>query len=67
MNTALLVILAILWLNSGIRATREMEEVDGDALEWIALPLVAKVCMVLISPVLMLIYERHIFETRKKS
>jgi len=58
--------LIILWGNAAIKATREMEEVDGDAMEWIKFPLPLKLLTLLVSPILFMIYERHILETKIK-
>lgn len=67
MNILIWILIAILWLNAAFRATREMNELDGDAMEWITFPFIGKVVVIIFAPILMLVYERHILETKKKS
>jgi len=69
MNTFTVVtisVLAILWINAGIRAVREMNDLDNDAIEWVTFPLILKILAILFAPLLMPLYERGILNTRKK-
>jgi hypothetical protein len=69
MNTFIAVtvsILAILWINAGIRSIREMNDVDNDAAEWATMPFMLKIVFILFAPLLMPFYERGILNTRKK-
>lgn len=60
------VILSILWLNVGIRATREFNDIDNDAMDWLTFPFILKVLVILAAPIWILIFDRHILETKRK-
>lgn len=67
LSTILIVIaVSVLWINAGIRAVREMNDLDNDAIEWITFPLVFKIIAILLAPILMPVFERWIFDTEKK-
>jgi hypothetical protein len=59
-------VLAILWINAGIRSVKEMNDLDNDAIEWVTFPLILKILTILFAPLLMPLYERGILHTRKK-
>lgn len=61
----LFVLVAILWLGAGIAATRELNNIDGDATDWSSSPLLFKVVTVLLGPIFIIIFERHIFSGKK--
>lgn len=69
MNTAYIIaniaIISILWLNVGVYAVREMNETDNDAANWNSVPLWLKAFMIAIGPIALLIYDRHILDTKK--
>lgn len=58
----LLPLAIIIWLCVSILAIRSMNEADGDSVEWSRLPLYWKIILLAISPLLFLIFERHILE-----
>lgn len=62
----LIIAVSVLWLNAGVRATREMNDIDNDAAEWITFPLIGKIITILIAPILILIFDRHILDTERK-
>lgn len=67
LSTIILIIaVSILWLNAGVRATREMNDIDNDAAEWLTFPLPLKIVTILIAPVLILVFDRHILDTKRK-
>lgn len=59
------IIVTIIWLNVCVYCVRTMNSIDNDAAEWDSLPLVVKIIVLLISPIAMLIFERHILYTYK--
>ena len=64
MGTLLIVIVSILWLVVGIFSARSMDELDGAApLEEMTLPL--RLIVILVAPIALLIFERHLFYSRK--
>lgn len=62
----LIITVSILWLNAGIRAAREFNEIDNDATDWLTFPFLLKVLVILSAPIWILIFERHILETKRK-
>ena len=63
---AFTVVAAILWLNVGISSTRDFNDIDNDATDWVTFPLLLKIITILLAPIMMPIFDRHIFETKKK-
>lgn len=58
--------LVVIWLNIGISAARSMDELDGATpLEEMVLPL--RLIVILLSPLAMLIFERHLFYSKTES
>ena len=58
-------IILIIWLNIGVRATIDMNEADGDSMEWTSFPIMMKVPYILAAPIMMLVFERWILSSKK--
>ncbi len=58
------IVIAILWINCGIRSIVSMNTEDGDAIGWGYVHPAFKVFYVIIAPLMMLIYDRHIFYSK---
>ena len=65
MTTFLILAMAVFWLNLGILAARAMNELDGATpLEEMVLPL--RLVVILLAPIGLLIFERHLFYSRRE-
>lgn len=62
----LLIAIVIIWLNIGIRATREMNDIDNDAAEWTTFPKSLKILTIILAPILLILFERGVLETKSK-
>jgi len=58
-------IILIIWLNIGVRATIDMNEADCDSMEWTSFPIMMKVPYILAAPIMMLVFERWILSSKK--
>lgn len=59
MTYFLIFITIIIWINVGILGYKSTIDMGGDSLESLALPL--RLMIILLSPVGLLIFERHLF------
>lgn len=64
--TIISILLLILWLNVSYYVVRDMNNVDGDAFDWVTHPLWLKGIIIIFAPIILLIYDRHIWLTKKK-
>ena len=66
MYWVLITALVVIWLNIGIFSARSMDELDGAApLEEMVLPL--RLIVILLAPLAMLVFERHLFYSKRES
>jgi hypothetical protein len=56
----------IIWLNIGILASRNMDDFVGGAAGLETLPLSFRILSILIAPITLLIFERHVFYRKAK-
>ena len=66
MTVVFAIVLSIIWLNVGIFAARAMDQLDGSTpLAPMVLPL--RLMVILLAPIGLLIFERHLFYAKAES